>query len=365
MNTSIVRIGSIAVVAWTLLQDGKAHAIQWKANASGNFSTGTNWVGNVAPTSSDTATFGVGTAANYTVTLNGAAPGFPAVVHTVDRLIVGSNTVSLARNSLLGATSLVVNNATPNQSPGIVVGELATDKATLNTSIPITDVIATIADAAGSVGTWNVNAGSLSLTGVFSLNVGSHGMGTLNISGGATVNLTNAEPLAQIASMGLSSGSSGTMTVSGTGSQFTGFDLRVGENGMGTLNIINGGKVSGFSGIMSLGDSGTGIATVDGLGSLWELSGGMTVGLFGNSMLSITHGGVVTNIQGGDIGSGNNAGGSYRRWNGFHLEHWRVVDRRIRARYADDLKRRAGRNRRRRRCRFVCQRSWSRQGRRS
>ena len=246
MNTAIVRLGSIAVVAWTLLQGGKAHAIQWKANASGNFNTGSNWVGNVAPTSSDTATFGVGTAANYTVTLNGAAPGFPPVVHTVDRVVVDSNTVTLARNSLLGATSLAANKTTTTEAGrAIVVGSGGFDQATLNTSIPVTAAAATIADAAGSSGTWNVTASTVTLNSSpnsGTLIVGNSGVGSLNVSGGAAVEVPGGQ---QGIVVGNNGGSSGTITVSGDGSKLeTGMDVvTIGNSGTGTLNITHGGVV--------------------------------------------------------------------------------------------------------------------------
>ncbi len=103
MNTTTGRIGSIAVVAWALSQAGVALAVttHWNTNSNGNFNTAADW-DNGVPTSADTAVFSRGTVASYTVTLNGAAPGFPPVVHTVDRVVVDSNTVTLARNSLLG-----------------------------------------------------------------------------------------------------------------------------------------------------------------------------------------------------------------------------------------------------------------------
>src|SRR5204863_2000957 len=44
-------------------------AIFWKAATSGNWSAGTNWVGNAAPGAGDTAVINA-TGANYTVTLD-------------------------------------------------------------------------------------------------------------------------------------------------------------------------------------------------------------------------------------------------------------------------------------------------------
>jgi hypothetical protein len=136
----------------------------WNTSVSGNFNSAANR-GNGVPISSDTAVFRRGDGVCYTVSLNTSAPGFPTLVHTVDRFVVGSNVVTLARLNLGGSTTLAVNNATTTASGrGIVVGDLATYTETLNTSFVVSGVAATIADATGFVGTWNVNPGSVTIS---------------------------------------------------------------------------------------------------------------------------------------------------------------------------------------------------------
>ncbi|HEY4233076.1 MAG TPA: hypothetical protein VGM76_06605 [Lacipirellulaceae bacterium] len=320
MSTCAGRIGWFALVAWVLAQGGAALAIDWKANVSGNFNTGTNWVGGVAPTSADTAAFGVGPNANYTVTLNGAVQGFPPVVHSVDRLVVGANTVSLARNSFLGLTSLAASNNTLTESGrGIVVGQLATGTATLNTSISITGIAATIADAAGSVGTWNMTSNALTLSGATNtsaLIVGNDGAGTLNISGGASVNLTAAQ---DSLILGKNTGASGTVAVSGNGSRLVASDaassIVVGNASVGSLTVSNGGLVNEGSAMVGALPGGTGSINVTGTAAELNLASGLQLGsstsqngFSGSGSLDVSVAGQVA--VGGDAAVGSAGSGA-------------------------------------------------------
>jgi len=137
--------------------------------------------------------------------------------------------------------------------------------------------------------------------------IGENGSGSLSIAAGATVSSFNF-------ALGQSFGSTGTATVSGSGSTWTssGFCF-VGQDGNGTLNITDGASVSDSDGLV--GGSSTGVATVDGAGSNWFHSGTLTVG--GNAgatgTLTISNGGnVYTGGVGGSFGSaiGVNAGSS-------------------------------------------------------
>ena len=131
------------------------------------------------------------------------------------------------------------------------------------------------------------------------------GSGMLNVEvGGVVSNITGH--------IGHESGSAGTATVSGSGSQWNNSeDLRVGREGTGTLNIENAGVVSnGGSGILGPGSGSLGVVTVTGSGSQWN-SGSLGhhdiwVGFEGGGgTLNIENGGVVSNGQGGHIGNGS------------------------------------------------------------
>ena len=154
----------------------------------------------------------------------------------------------------------------------------------------------------GSTGIVTVSGSGSTWTNNYDLVVGLYGAGTLNISGGGTV----ASPDGCI---GCYSGSTSTVTVSGSGSTWiisSGLDVGY-VGGSGTLNISNGGTVTTGGGYIYIGsESGsTGIVTVSGSGSTWANSGSLDVGNVGNGKLSITNGGSVSN---NDCYIANNAG---------------------------------------------------------
>ena len=110
------------------------------------------------------------------------------------------------------------------------------------------------------------------------------------------------------------SGSTGTATVSGTGSKWTNSgNLFVGYSGTGTLNIAGGGAVSNSnnpSGYIGYNSGSAGTVTVDGSGSTWTNGWCLYVGCSGSGTLNITNGGTVNSPFGG-IGewSGSNGRG--------------------------------------------------------
>ncbi len=106
--------------------------------------------------------------------------------------------------------------------------------------------------------------------------------------------------------VGINSGSTGTVTVDGTGSNWTSIgSITIGLAGAGTLSISNGGKVSNSNGYIGQNAGGTGKVTVDGIGSTWTNAGNLTVGDFGTGTLIIENGGKVSNTDGL---IGNNSG---------------------------------------------------------
>ncbi|WP_164105869.1 hypothetical protein, partial [Serratia marcescens] len=75
-------------------------------------------------------------------------------------------------------------------------------------------------------------------------------------------------------------------------------ELRIGQNGTGTLTISAGGTVSNTVGY--LGNFSSGSATVEGTGSAWANSSVLYVGVSGSGVgtLTISGGGTVTNTVG-------------------------------------------------------------------
>ncbi len=113
--------------------------------------------------------------------------------------------------------------------------------------------------------------------------------GTLNILNGGSVSGTFGNVADQV-------GSTGMVTVDGAGSTWTnsGF-LSVGIRDSGTLSITNGGVVSDTEGRIGLVAGATGTVTVDGLGSTWFNSSMLTVGSAANGALTVQNGGTVIN----------------------------------------------------------------------
>ncbi|WP_319797733.1 autotransporter domain-containing protein [Nitrobacter sp.] len=156
---------------------------------------------------------------------------------------------------------------------------------------------------AGIVGSASTGNGTVTITGngsawiiggatpspsVNNLVLGYGGTGTLNILDGAKV--SNA-----IGFVGHDALSNGTATVSGAGSTWTNSEqLQIGVYGTGTLDITAGGKVSNTAGVIGINAAATGTVTVSGADSTWKNSEGLYVGWLGAGTLTIADGGKVS-----------------------------------------------------------------------
>ena len=195
-----------------------------------------------------------------------------------------------------------------------------------------------LGNTAGQSGNIEVIGGSLTLTpGGYptgSILVGNLGTGTVTVSNGGTVSASSTYIAANAA------GATGTVTVTGSGSQWsTGF-LDIGSSGNGTLNVRNGATVSATSGGVSIGsDNGavgvanvesgshvtttttsigtvagsTGTLNVTGNGTIWT-TGGTTVGGVGAGALNVTAGAKVESFGGGSIGDQVVVSGANSQW---------------------------------------------------
>ncbi|HEX7791272.1 MAG TPA: autotransporter domain-containing protein [Afipia sp.] len=186
-----------------------------------------------------------------------------------------------------------------------------------------------LGNAAGQSGNIEVTGGSLTITpGGYptgSILVGNFGTGTVTVSNGGKVSASSTYIAANVA------GATGTVTVTGTGSQWSTGLMDIGSSGNGTLNVRNGATVDATSGInagINIGnDNGavgvanvesgshvtttstnigsvagsTGTLNVTGNGTIWT-SGGVTVGGGTAGALNITAGGKVESFGGVSIG---------------------------------------------------------------
>ena len=195
-----------------------------------------------------------------------------------------------------GSDSQTINTPQDLGSSDAIVGNTAGSNAalTIESGGVLSGVGGLIGFDAGSEGTVTVTGTGL-WTNSVGLLVGRTGTGTLNIENGGTV--SGASTVSEIGDF---AGSIGTATVTGPGSSWSASsDIFVGNNGTGTLNILGGATVSSASNV-SLGVlSGTGTVMVSGAGSELDAGDTVTIGDVGTGTLTLAEGGVL------DVGSGS------------------------------------------------------------
>lgn len=133
-------------------------------------------------------------------------------------------------------------------------------------------------------GTVEVSGAGSTLTIGNLLYVGDYGVGTLNVSDGGEVSVGDSIYL------GANFDSKGAATVSGAGSVLSTSYLMLSLGGTGTIDVTNGGTL--MSGTSDVGYGPYGKVVVDGSGSSWS-SGQLFVGVFGDGFLEITNGATV------------------------------------------------------------------------
>jgi T5SS/PEP-CTERM-associated repeat protein len=286
-----VRLAGVTfVVSVLVVSCHNLHATDyfWAAGENGLFNDPTKWGPVGVPDGDDTAIFDRGLVA-YTVTFPGGSVLDPPPNYVINYLRVHTNEVTFADNSSPFVTSPSLTVANPDVS--IVVGQDAGEVGILNTTLlSLSGANASIGRAAGAHGTLNVIGGTFSLSGELDV-----GTGNLNISGTGSVSSASAN-------VGYLSGSSGTVTVGGSGSSWTNSGtLVVGGGGNGTLTILDGSSVSSDIGLLGIGSNGTGTVTVSGAGSNWMNNSQLRIGsgalIFSGSIgtLTIEGGGRVSN----------------------------------------------------------------------
>ena len=184
-------------------------------------------------------------------------------------------------------------------------------------------------DTSSSTGVVRVDGAGSKWTIGYILYLGQYGNGTLIVTNGGAVRTVGSQHPCYF---GFYTGSTGVATVDGAGSMWTGVGgFTVGYSGNGTLNITNGGCVSGSG---SIGDrpGSTGVANVDGAGSMWSitgvdlgggviLGGQLYVGYSGTGTLNISNGGTVicnsigVGYSSGSVGTINFDGGILKSCN--------------------------------------------------
>lgn len=129
------------------------------------------------------------------------------------------------------------------------------------------------------------------------LTVGEAGTGELLISNGGTLTVLNTGTNSTY--IGRDVGSTGTVTVTGSGSRLeTDYWISVGSSGGGTLNVLDGATAY-FEGFFTIANRNTSIATtnVSGAGSKLETNSQLTVGNYGEGYLNVLDGASVYSLN--------------------------------------------------------------------
>ena len=154
----------------------------------------------------------------------------------------------------------------------------------------------------------------------------------MSISGTATVSDVDGV-------LGDQSTGVGRMTVDGTGGASTwtnSGDITVGNSGMGTLTLQNGGKAKSDNGVIAYDLNSTGTADVY-TSSSWTATGEIVVGRGGIGTLNITGKGKVTDDE-AHVGLGALANGTvlidgsgsqwFEQWPAHHWRKWHRLSHR-------------------------------------
>jgi T5SS/PEP-CTERM-associated repeat protein len=299
----------------------------WIKFGSGSFNDPNNFFPAGIPDAGDFLSFEV--PFTFTVTFPGNLIGQQLAGYETANLRIRIGTVTFSGSMEVNRDDATYTIASPDMSEanrGIIIGLGAGDNAVLNVS-PATPsgaglasfncVAATLGDGSGSNGTLNINFGAFNVTGsdftASQLIVGNHGIGALNISNGARLNVPGFN---SSVTLGNNAGGSGTVSISGAGSKWTNNNgLSVGGAGGGTLTIENGGRLRCTSGAGSSDTIGTfpgghGAATVTGPGSTWTCTNELLVGNGGDGILTIADGGSLINNALGSSRIGIGTGGN-------------------------------------------------------
>jgi len=176
---------------------------------------------------------------------------------------------------------------------------------------PFSELVEELGDPNGTGVVTVTDDGALNVTGATTLVVGAGGTGSLNVLAGGDV--TSDETFiggfltfedtegGELVHM---FGGTGAARVSGSGSTFQNEILVVGTDGVGTMDVLGGGTVTSYLGVVGLGPNASGSAIVSGAGSWWQNTEGvgdpedpfygtLIVGGWGQGDLMVSGGGRV------------------------------------------------------------------------
>jgi fibronectin-binding autotransporter adhesin len=287
MSGSIRRTALLAAMAGLTLLAGQAPAqFVWLNGAGGNWSTGANWVSGTSPTSAATTTltFGDPSIAGSTYTSTNDIGTTPFQLNSLTFNNNAGTTVTIAGvDPVNNGLNFAGTNPTVTGGAGnATITSAVTLGASLTTAVGAGTLTFanTVNDNGGGFNLIKTGAGPLVLAGGGSFNQLSVTNGTANITGG-TLALNNPNGTY----LGVANGTSGLQI--GNASGQTG---SVNISGGATVNVAENiyvGDQPGSTGHMTITGAGT---TINNIGTA---SGRFAVGNGGNGDLSVTAGAVV------------------------------------------------------------------------
>ncbi|WP_162901409.1 autotransporter domain-containing protein [Breoghania sp. L-A4] len=288
-----------------------AQADDWLGTASADWFNAANWSGAVPDaatnvfldTASPNATLINGAAALSALAVTGNTGTGSLTISNGGTLASGDGHIGAAA----GGTGTVAVTGVGSQwssSGALYVGNAGTGTLTVSDSAQVlVGTGAAIGVDTGSSGTVAVTGAGSILSSVDEVFVGVKGAGAMTISDGGAVESTDG-------TIGGDTNGTGAVTVTGAGSSWNGSAITVGMLGTGTLAIAEGGALYSTSGVIGSAASGTGTATVTGTGSLWDNTGNLTVGQDGTGSLTVSDAGQIDVASEARIGFGAGSNGA-------------------------------------------------------
>lgn len=287
-----------------------AASLSWTGAVDSNWSNAGNWSTASVPDALSSVVIdggnlpaevlggGSASANDLTVGLDGEGALTVLGPFRTSSALLGSHTGATGILDMTGTDATWQNDGT------LAVGDQGTGTFTISAGAQyLGDDAVYIGNAAGGVGSITVSGQStFTLSSGQPLFIGYNGQGSFELTSGATAGTGDA-------TLGYGAGSSGSASISGSGTSWLiDGNLIVGSSGTGTAAIASGASVSNNDATIGLANGGgTSSLTISDLGSQWTTSGVLTVGSSGSGALSIFSG---ANVSSGSAIIGRFAAGS-------------------------------------------------------
>ncbi len=279
-------------------------------NSVGSVSDGNGYVGDDErpfPTKSGTGT--------VTIDGNGSAwthSGYVVIGYTSNGtttvqngglLTTGGNIGIAANPGASGTLTVTGAGSRVNCDVLLAAGYLDNGTMNINSGGVVSDVTGTVGYYPGSNGTVTVSGTGSQWSNSGNLYIAGNDLGAANGNGTLVINSGGSVSSGVVSIVGYSTNSTGTVNISGGGSQWTMVQsLYVGYSGNGTVSVNSGGSMSSFYADIGELAGPTSTVNVSGSGSHWTNSSQLVIGASGNGTLNITAGGSVTNGYAADVG---------------------------------------------------------------